>query len=235
VSYRKKDFRQKGLKTGGFCLLRVAGMGLAKGVVDASMVEANKTKTRNTNMTTISSNINGIDTEALVKKVEAIKQDSAKAQTHWEVTTRWKGGARSDTEVKRCVIGGEEVQRDFTIKIDEPLQLLGTNKFANPQEYLLAALNACLVAGYAANCAHEGIELEELSIQTEGDIDLRGFLGLDATIKPGYDTLRYTVQIKGNATPQQFEQIHQRVTSTSPNYFNISQPVTLKSRLVVKG
>ncbi len=188
-------------------------------------------------MTTTIANpiLNGINTEALRATVEAIKQDPAKAMTHWEVATQWRGGTRSDTRVRRCVLGGEEVAKDFTIKVDEPLQLCGTNQYANPQEHLLAALNACMIVGYSAVCAHEGIELEDLRIETEGEIDLRGFLGLDATVKPGYDQLRYTVHIRGNGTPEQFEKIHRTVMATSPNYFNLSSAVTLKPRLVVMG
>lgn len=187
-------------------------------------------------MTTIteSHTINGINTELLRGAVDAIAKDPAKAKTHWEVTTHWRGGTRSDTHVTRCVIGGEEITKDFTLKVDEPLQLCGTHQYANPQEYLLASLNACMIVGYSACCAHEGIELSELRIETEGDIDLRGFLGLDATVKPGYDQLRYTVYIKGKATPEQFEKIHRTVMATSPNYFNLSSAVPLKSRLVVK-
>ena len=90
-----------------------------------------------------------------------------------------------------------------------------------------------MIVGYSAVCAHEGIELEELRIETEGDIDLRGFLGIDPTVKPGYDQLRYTVHIKGNATPEQFEKVHRTVMATSPNYFNLASPVPLASRLVV--
>jgi uncharacterized OsmC-like protein len=184
---------------------------------------------------TESPTLNGINTEALRATVEAVTKDAAKAMTHWEVTSYWRGGTRSDTRVKRCVIGGEEVAKDFTIKVDEPLPLCGTNQYANPQEYLLSALNACMIVGYSACCAHEGIEIEELRIETEGDIDLRGFLGIDPTVKPGYDQLRYTVHIKGNGTPEQFEKIHRTVMATSPNYFNLSSPVPLKSRLVVMG
>jgi uncharacterized OsmC-like protein len=184
---------------------------------------------------TISPIVNGINTGALHGAIDAVTKDAAKGMTHWEVTTHWRGGTRSDTKVTRGVIGGEEINKDFTIKVDEPLQLCGTNQFANPQEYLLAALNACMVVGYSVSCAHEGIELEELRIETEGDIDLRGFLGTDPTVKPGYDQLRYTVHIKGNATPEQFEKIHRTVMTTSPNYFNLNNPVALKSRLVVRG
>jgi uncharacterized OsmC-like protein len=177
--------------------------------------------------------LNGINTEALRGTVEAIIQDPAKAKTHWQVASHWRGGTRSDTRVTSCVISGERIAKDFTIRVDEPLALCGTNQYANPQEHLLAALNACMIVGYAALCAHEGIELEELRIETEGDIDLRGFLGLDPTVKPGYDELRYTVSIKGGGTPEQFEQIHRAVMATSPNYFNLANAVSLKSCLVL--
>jgi len=177
--------------------------------------------------------MNGINLDALRATVDAVTQNPAKGMTHWEVTSHWRGGTRSDARVTRCVIGGAEVRKDFTIKIDEPLQLCGTNQHPNPQETLLAALNACLIVGYSACCAHEGIELEELRIETEGDIDLRGFLGIDSTVKPGYEQLRYTVHIKGNGTLEQFEKIHRTVMATSPNYSNLSDAVMLKSRLVV--
>ncbi len=187
-------------------------------------------------MTTLTerTTLNGINTAALLETIEAVSKDPAKGMTHWQVTSHWRGGTRSDSHVTGCIIGGEKVAKDFTIKIDEPLQLCGTNQYANPQEYLFAALNACLIVGYSACCAHEGIELQELRVETEGDIDLRGFLSIDPTVKPGYDELRYTVHIKGNGTPELFEKIHRTVMAISPNYFNLSTAVPLKSRLVVK-
>ena len=177
--------------------------------------------------------LNGINVEALGGTIEAISQDPARGMTHWKVTSHWRGGTRSDAQVKRYSIGGEEIEKDFTIKVDERLQLCGTNEYANPQEYLLAALNACMIVGYSVCCAREGIELEELRIETEGDIDLSGSLGIDPRVKPGYDHLRYTVHVKGSGTPEQFEKVHRTVMATSPNYFNLSNSIPLKSRLVV--
>ena len=177
--------------------------------------------------------LNGINTEKLRALAGAVAENPAQGMTHWQVASHWRGGTRSDTRVTSCGIGGERIARDFTIRVDEPLALCGTNQYANPQEHLLAALNSCMIVGYAALCAHEGIELEELRIETEGDIDLRGFLGIDPTVKPGYDQLRYTVFIKGSGTPEQFEQIHRTVMATSPNYFNLASAVSLKSRLVL--
>jgi uncharacterized OsmC-like protein len=183
--------------------------------------------------TTESTIVNGINTDALRGAIDAITQDPAKGQTHWEVTSHWRGGTRSDAQVNSYSIGDQRVPRDFTIKADEPLELCGKNKFANPQEILLAALNACMIVGYTALCALEGIELEELRIETEGDIDLRGFLGIAPEVVPGYEQLRYTVHIKGDATAEQFDKIHRTVMATSPNYFNVRNPIPLKSRLVV--
>ena len=92
------------------------------------------------------------------------------------------------------------MRRRFSIDIDEPFELGGSNRFANPQEHLIAALNACMTVGYVAQCAVRGITLESLAIETEGEIDLRGFLGIDPAVPPGYESLRYTVRIKGSGT-----------------------------------
>ena len=176
--------------------------------------------------------VNGIDVDALRDKAAAIQADPAKGLTRWGVTTRWVGGTRSESRITGYEIGGERVARDFTLRVDEPLELCGENQAANPQEYLLAALNACMTVGYVAACALEGITVRSLSIETEGDIDLRGFLGLDQQVKPGYDELTYTVHLEADATPAQLERVHDSVCRTSPNRFNVAQPVRLRSRLV---
>lgn len=176
--------------------------------------------------------VNGIDVAALRAKVAAIQADPALARTHWSVKTRWMGGTRSDTQISGCEIGGARIAREFTVRADEPLELAGRNQYANPQELLMAALNACMTVGYVAACALEGIVVHSLSIELDGDIDLRGFLGLDDSIKPGYDELVYTVYLRADATPAQLERVHDIVCRTSPNRFNLSQPVRLRSRLV---
>lgn len=178
--------------------------------------------------------INGIDTEFLRQTIEQVSADPAVGMTEWKVATHWKGGTRSDTRVEGYAIGGQYVPKDFTIKIDEPIEIGGTNKFANPQEYLLAAFNACIMVGYVAVSALEGVELEELRIETEGDIDLRGFLGIDPNVAPGYESLQYTVYIKGNGTPEQFQKIHEFVSATAPNRYNLGNAIKLNTRFVVE-
>jgi uncharacterized OsmC-like protein len=178
--------------------------------------------------------VNGINVDDLFALIGGVKRDAAKAATNWRVTTTWEGQTRSRAQVEGFEIGGERVPRRFSIDIDEPSELGGTNRFANPQEHLLAALNACMIVGYAAQCAVRGITLESLKIETEGQIDLRGFLGLDPAVPPGYESLSYTVRIKGSGTKAEFAEIHEAVMATSPNFYNVSRPVTLKPTLVVE-
>ena len=178
--------------------------------------------------------VNGVDTIALKKLVDGAARGGRDAQVKFAVATHWRGGAKSETRVDAYEFAGRRVEKDFSILIDEPKELCGTNTQPNPQEMLMAAFNACMLVGYVAGATVHGIELEDLSIETEGELDLRGFLGLDASVKPGYDAIHYTVRIKGNGTPEQFQKIHDTVIATSPNRFNIANPIKLTSDLVVQ-
>lgn len=179
--------------------------------------------------------VNGLDVDALAGVIREIAHDPAKGQVEFRVRTAWKGQTRSRTAVESYTIGGQEVHRSFTIDADEPFELLGRNSAPNPQELLMSALNACITVGYVAGASVKGIALEKVEVETSGSLDLRGFLGIDSTVKPGYDTIRYVVRIKGAGTPEQFQEIHETVAKTSPNYFNISRPVAIDARLVVEG
>jgi uncharacterized OsmC-like protein len=178
--------------------------------------------------------VNGINVDDLFALIEGVKRDPTKSKTNWRVTTTWQGQARSRAQIDGFGIGGDQVQRRFSIDIDEPCELGGSNRFANPQEHLLAALNACMTVGYVAQCAVRGIALESLEIETDGEIDLRGFLGIDPAVPPGYENLSYVVRIKGSGTKEEFVEIHEAVMATSPNFYNVSRAVVLKPTLVIE-
>ena len=184
--------------------------------------------------TTAPNVVNGINLDDLFALIEGVKSDPTKGVTRWRVATTWQGQTCSRSQVEGFGIGGEDVKRRFAMDIDEPLELGDSNRFANPQEYLIAALNACMIVGYVAQCAVRGITIESLVIETEGEIDLRGFLGIDPTVANGYESLRCKVRIKGDGTKEQFAKIHDAVMATSPNFYNLSQPVALKPTLVVE-
>jgi uncharacterized OsmC-like protein len=182
---------------------------------------------------TVKARINGLDLAALGEVVEAIEQDAAKAKVSFNVTTRWQGQTRSETTVDGFIIAGERVARSHTIVADEPCELLGSDGAANPQELLMAAVNACMTVGYVAGAALKGITLDKLEIRTKGTLDLRGFLGLDDHVPPGYEAIDYVVEIAGNGAAEQFAEIHDTVMKTSPNYFNLNRPIRMNGTLRV--
>ena len=177
--------------------------------------------------------VNGLDLKALGEVVEAIGQDPGQAKVAFNVTTRWAGQTRSETLVEGYTIGGERVTRTHKIVADEPFELLGGDSAPNPQELLMAAFNACITVGYVAGASLQGITLESLEIRTRGELDLRGFLGLSDAVAPGYEAIDYQVMIKGDGSRQDYEDIHQTVMKTSPNYFNISRPIRVNGSLQV--
>lgn len=185
-------------------------------------------------LNTVSGNIvNDIDLTALGEVVAGIQADPARAKTGFHVTTRWQGQTRSETTVEAITLGGERIDRDYRITIDEPTQLLGTDAAPNPQEMLMAAVNACMMVGYVAGAALHGVRLDSLEIETKGELDLRGFLGLSSEVPAGYPEIEYEVRIKGDGTAAQFEEIHRTVMATSPNHYNISRPVAMRGTLIV--
>jgi uncharacterized OsmC-like protein len=184
--------------------------------------------------TKASPRINGLDLDALNQVVREIERDPRKGMVGFRVHSAWRGQTRSRSTVDSYTIGGQEVRRHFEMDVDEPHELLGQNSAPNPQEMLMAALNACIMVGYVAGAAVKGITLEKVQIDTAGELDLRGFLGIDPGVRPGYEAIRYTVRIKGDGTPEQFREIHETVMKTSPNYWNVSRPIRIDATLEVE-
>lgn len=177
--------------------------------------------------------VNGLDLDALGAMVTSIQDDASRGIVRFRVKTCWTGQARSETIIEGYELGGETIERRFKIVADEPTELMGQNSAPNPQELLMTALNACMMVGYVANAALHGIELTSVEIETLGQLDLRGFLGLDEAVPPGYRELDYTVRIGGPGTSEQFDAVHQAVMKTSPNFFNLNQPIRMNGRLEI--
>jgi uncharacterized OsmC-like protein len=177
--------------------------------------------------------VNGLDVAALSCVVMQVQTDPGKGIVQFRVHTEWKGRTLSETSIDSYTIGGQTVPRRFRVPIDEPNELLGANSAPNPQEMLMAALNACMTVGYVACAAAKGITLDSLAIETSGELDLRGFLGIDPKVRPGYEAIKYTVRLKGKGSEAQFREIHETVLRTSPNYFNLTRPIRLDATLMI--
>ena len=178
--------------------------------------------------------INGASCGALRRMIQEVSRDAGKGKLKLQVATTWKGGVSSDSQVDFLELAGETLRREFTIRMDEPPELFGRNTGPSPQEMLVAAFNASMVASYVSACSLAGVALDKLTIETEGELDLRGSLGLDASVRPGYAQLSYRVRIRGSGTPQQFQRSHETVLATSPNRWNIANAINLHADLVIE-
>ncbi len=147
--------------------------------------------------------LNGLDLDFLHQTAEALIAEPAEAQARFRVASRWQDGTRSAATVSRITVGSSEIQRAFTIAADEPAEFGGGNTAPNPQELLLAALNACMLVGYACQAALAGLRIHRLELEAEADLDLRGFLGVPG-VAPGCSVVRQTVEVSSRSASWRF-------------------------------
>jgi uncharacterized OsmC-like protein len=178
---------------------------------------------------------NGVDVEQLTEAIEAISADSDVGQFRFFAETRWTDALKSTTAIDELDQAGERIRtQEFQIEGDEPEQILGDRTAPNAVELLLAALGSCLSVGYAANAAAMDIELDDLRFELEGDVDLRGFLGISEDVRPGYDDLICRTYIEANASEEELAALRERVETTSPLVDNITNEVSVQTELIVE-
>jgi len=177
---------------------------------------------------------NGVDVDQLTEAIDVMSDDPEIGQFTFYAETEWTDALKCVTSIDEFDQAGERIRtREFHIEGDEPEQILGERSAPNAVELLLAALGSCLNVGYAANAAAMGIELEALRFEMEGDLDLRGFLGISEDTRPGYDSVTCTTYIEADASEAELAELRERVESTSPLVDNISNEVSLETELVV--
>lgn len=101
----------------------------------------------------------------------------------------------------------EASSRDFTVGLDEPKELGGTDKAMNPVEMLLNALGGCMsicAAAFAKKC---GVDLKGCNVELEGDLDPEGFLGINPNVRTGYQEIRYKINIDSPSPKENIEKL----------------------------
>ena len=152
---------------------------------------------------------NGVDTPALFATIGAVKGQPELARFQFRASSRWLIGTHSVSRVEPFSGAGgtHNHEVDFQFHADHPKVLTGGGAGPTPVEYLLHGLAACLIAGVANVAAARGVTLSEVAASLEGDIDLRGILGLSRDVRNGYQGIRVGFRIKGDATEAELQQI----------------------------
>jgi len=182
---------------------------------------------------------NGIDVGALLETIDAIKEKPELANFTFRARTSWQEGTNATAEIGSFLHAGAEDEtreQPFVLVGDEPPVLLGQNKGPNAVELLLAALGFCYSVGYVANAAARGIEIEEMSYEIEGDIDLRNFLGISGEARPGFREIRAKAFVKApGASEQELKELCSYVQDTSPVKDVLANPVPVSTTIEVIG
>lgn len=113
--------------------------------------------------------MNNINLEAVKQVTKGIKENPELGMKKWTSHLKWKDGTENTAFI-----------RDFApIIIDEPNQLGGTDKGANPVEHLITAAASCFAITFEVLASQAGIKLEEVSVDIEADLNVAVFLEIE--------------------------------------------------------
>ncbi len=161
---------------------------------------------------------NGVDTATLFATLDAVKAQPELAAFQFRARNRWVSGTHSQGRITDFFGAGSEhvhARDDLIFDADHPQVLVGTDQGPTPVEYLLHALAACLTAGLVNIAAARGVTLHAVESTVEGDIDLQGILGLDTGVRNGYQQVRVSFRISGDAPDDVLRGLLDRSTARS--------------------
>jgi uncharacterized OsmC-like protein len=167
--------------------------------------------------------VNGIDTEQLFSTIDLIKENPGMAMFKFRATNKWVNGTHSCGTITDFygALKEDDSRPSVDYDMDEPPILLGNNDGRNPVEYLLVALSGCLTTALIAHGSAKGIKINSVESRYEGDIDLRGFLGLSEDVPVGYKEIRIHFKIDADASDEQKNELIQMAKKYSPVFNTI--------------
>ena len=171
---------------------------------------------------------NGVDTERMFATLDLIRAQPELAKFQFRATNRWIDGAHNRSTIRDFyAAGGEDTTRGeaFVIDAGEPAILLGTDTGANPAEYLLHALAACLTTSIVYVAAARKVELTSVESTLTGDMDVRGALGVDDEPRNGFERIGVSFRITGNAPAEKLRDVVERAKARSAVYDMVTNGV----------
>ena len=174
---------------------------------------------------------NGVNVEALLGAREALSQAPEAAQFKWRA--RVQVGQRHpqpDRQSKGFFgLGGEQSHKTtFTFDADHPEIFASEDNGATPVEMVLAGLASCLTAGVAAVAQNREIQLKSVSATLEGDMDVRGILGMDSDVRNGFSGIKVTYKIDADASPEDIKALVAQSQKRSAVYDIITNPTNVR-------
>jgi uncharacterized OsmC-like protein len=163
---------------------------------------------------------NGVDTPTLFATINAVGAQPELAKFQFRATNCWQQGTHSRSRLESFSgAGGDHMHATaFEYDADHPPVLVGGDQGPTPVEFLLHGLAACLTAGIANIAAARGVNLTMVESTLEGDIDLQGILGLSDQVRNGYEKIRVSYRIEGDASDEKLREIVMQSRARSAVY-----------------
>ena len=174
--------------------------------------------------------LNGVNTPALFATIDVVRNQPQLGAFQFRAKGDWLGGTHMQTTMPDFSgAGGEHNHKAaYTATADHPAVLCGEDKAPTPVEYVLHALAACLTAGIANIAAARGVTLQSVTSSLEGDMDLRGILGLSDQVRNGFSSIRVGFTVKGDAPAEKLQDIVQQACARSAVLDILSNGVPIK-------
>lgn len=176
--------------------------------------------------------INGIQLDRLQQTINQVQKKPELAKFNFKTTNRWVYGTHNQAIVQDFFGAGVEDHTrtsPLVFEEDEPPVLLGNNEGANPVEFVLVALSGCLTTSLIAHAAAQGLSLKSVESQLEGNLDIRGFLGLSDEVRNGYEDIRVTFRIESDEPEEKIQELVALAQKRSPVFDIVTNkvPVTV--------
>jgi uncharacterized OsmC-like protein len=178
---------------------------------------------------------NGVDTQQMYGTLDAIKADPSLGRFQFRVQNQWVDGAHNRSAIRGFYgAGQEDTSRAaaFTIDAGEPAVLLGSDTGPNPAEALLHALAACLTTTLVYVAAARKVRLTEVESTLEGDMDVRGCLGISDEVRNGFTAIKVTFKVRGDAPADKLRAIVERAQARSAVFDMVNHGVAVDVAVV---
>jgi uncharacterized OsmC-like protein len=180
---------------------------------------------------------NGVDTHQMFGTLDAIKADPSIAYFQFRATNRWIDGSHNRSTIQYFHGAGQEDtsrREPFVIDAGEPAVLLGHDHGANPAEALLHSLAACLTTSIVYVAAARKVKLTSVESTLEGEMDVRGCLGLSDEVRNGFERINVTFTVAGEASPEQLREVVARARARSAVYDMVSNGVPVSVEVIAE-
>ena len=173
---------------------------------------------------------NGVNVEALLGAREALTAAPEGAQFKWRATCKWVNGTHSQLDRRGLLRPRRGAEPPHRVHASTPT----TRRSSPPRttaprrsSIVLVGLAGCLTAGVAAVAQHREIQLRSVTATLEGDMDVRGILGIDSDVRNGFSGIKVTYNIDADATPDEIKALVAQSQKRSAVYDIITNPTNV--------